>query len=146
MSFKQLFFRYLKQTGKYGVISNYGYCQSLKYFDINNPCYLLEFVESVFFANNVKWFYTGDKRYLFFKDWAGNKYEVKKGDIVYVKTLDGKYICKFTVRDIWVSDMTFFTDKGNKISLDRIVNINGKYVDYKNGWYFKKNIQLKNEQ
>ena len=78
--------------------------------------------------------------HLFLKDWTNIDLKIKKGDIVTIETLDGKYSYDFEVFDVWYYDYTISLVSGGKIGIERIKAINGKPVDFKNNWDFKKNI------
>ena len=140
MTFEQLLLRYLKETGYFSVLSKRGYSWIVKNNMSTNPINLLTLVGLIFNLSGVKWFYNGDKKYLFFKDWADIDFSLKKGDIVEVETIDGKYTFKFEVFEVWTYDYTFSLASGGRIGIERIKSVNGKPVDLKNGWKFKRNL------
>lgn len=140
MTFKQLLLRYLKETGKYSVLSSMGYSKLVKHNMSSNPIELLRLVDYIFKITGESWFYKNDKHQLFFKDWAGIDFSLKRGDIVTVETIDGKYSFDYEVFEVWNYDYTFSLVSGGRISIDRIKKVNGKPVDLKNGWYFKRNL------
>lgn len=145
MTFKQALFRYLKEKGIFGYLSNWGYSVNLRHLDSDNVDELMSFVDYAFYncfhttGELLCWYYTGPKRVYFFDDWVENIYKLKKGDIVYVKTKDGKYSIRYVIGHISIYDIAFIPDGScSKISLNRIVNLNGKDIDFKNGWRLKK--------
>ncbi len=140
MTFKQLLLRYLKEAGGYSALSSMGYSRLVKHNMSSNPIELLRLVGYIFDISGVKWFYNGDKMHLFLKDWADIDFSLKKGDIVEVETIDGKYTFKFEVFEVWTYDYTFSLVSGGRIGIERIKSVNGKPVDLKNGWKFKRNL------
>ena len=74
--------------------------------------------------------------------------EIKKGDSVSVKTLEGKYTYEYTVIDVFATDNKVTVAESNgcrflDIYLDRIDSVNGKKVDFINGWQLKKINSIK---
>ena len=140
MTFKQLLLRYLKETGNFSVLSKRGYSRVVKNNMSSNPIELLRLVGFIFEISGVEWFYKGDKKQLFIKDWADIDFSLKHGDIVEVETIDGKYTFKFEVFRVWAYDYTFSPVSGGRIGVERIKSVNGKPVDLINGWKFKRNL------
>ena len=140
MTFKQLLLRYLKEIGKYSALSSMGYSKLVKCNMSSNPIELLRLVDYIFKITGESWFYKNYRDYLFFKDWAGIDFSLKKGDIVTVETIDGKYSFDYEVFKVWYYDYTFSLVSGGRISINRIKKVNGKPVDLKNGWYLKRNL------
>lgn len=140
MTFKQLLLRYLKEIGYYPALSRMGYSKLVKNNMSSNATELLRLANYILRISGINWFYHGDKMYLFLKDWTNIDFKIKKGDIVTIETLDGKYSYDFEVFDVWYYDYTISLVSGGKISIDRIKAVNGKPVDFKNSWAFKRNI------
>lgn len=138
MTLVQLFKRYLKETGYYKYINRYSY--NIKHNDFNFTR-LYYFVAGIFFYMSIKWYYSDRRIAIFIHDWAENKFKIKQGDMVSVKTQDGKYEYEF-IYSYSLNPLEFFTENGDKIEKDRIVKINGKECDYKNGWRFKKQLNF----
>ncbi len=70
-----------------------------------------------------------------------NIYSINSGDIVSVATNDGKYTCDYKVLYTRFFDLSASTYNGTHININRITAINGKPVDFKNGWYLIEDIQ-----
>ena len=136
MTFKQLLFRYLKEKGHYAFIHKAKYNKKLT-SNILGPIELLSLVGKIFTEEGHYWLYKGQSAYLFFKIWAGNYNYPNEGDIVTVETLDRKHTCDLEVFDFWHSELSLLTKNGCKISINRVKAINGKPVDFNNGWYLK---------
>jgi hypothetical protein len=106
----------------------------------SNVIELLRLVDYILITSGINWFYHGDRMYLFIKDWTNFNTSIKSGDTITVETPDGKYSFDFKVFNVWYSDFSVTLLSGGKISIDRIKAINGKSVDFKNNWNFKKSI------
>jgi hypothetical protein len=140
MTFKQLLLRYLKENGYYPTLSRIGYSKLVKNNMSSNATELLRLADYILRISGINWFYHGDRMHLFLKDWTNIDLKIKKGDIVTVETLDGKYSYEFEVFEVWIYDYTISLASGGKISIERIKAVNGKLVDFKNNWDFKRNL------
>ena len=146
MTLKNAFYRYLKERGLFGVfisVMRLSYINpSRKKFE--DLFYNFDTLCRYHYGINVfpdKYYYVGN----FIKDWIENKgvVEIKKGDNISVKTLEGKYTYEYTVIDVFATDNKVTVAESNgcrflDIYLDRIDSVNGKKVDFVNGWQLKK--------
>ena len=142
MTLEQLFKRYLKEIGYYNYLSRYSYnIKHYKSHNVFNFTSLYYLVASTIFYMGIKWYYNDKSIAIFIHDLAENKFKIKQGDMVSVKTQDGKYEYEF-IYSYSLNPLEFFTENGAKIEKDRIVKINGKECDYKNGWIFNKQLNF----
>ena len=157
MTVKQAVLRYLKNKGLYGPLINFYKIQK-----VNNGLTASElFYITKYFLRKIGaeccWYYS--KRECSFNDFAENEIIFKQnikmpkeGDVISVKTLDGKYTFDYVVVDypkpsfgfvtaITENEYNFFKNKESKniyygaclynsIKLDRILKINKKDVCY----------------
>ena len=151
MTLKNAFFRYLKERGLFGVfisVMRLGRINpSRKKFE--DLFYNFDGLCRYHYGFNVfsdKYYYVGN----FIKDWMENKgiVEIKKGDKISVKTLEGKYTYEYIVIDVFAAEnkITIAEPNGMRFSdipLERIDSVNGKKVDFINGWRLKKVNSIK---
>lgn len=144
MTLKQLFKRYLKEKNYYGALFEYiemYYCiDSLKCRKLIESCdvsFLFWLTSKMTQFNKLNWYYRNKSIYEFVNDWCEFKDEIKRGDILTVKTIEGKYEYEYTALEVWLTRMEVETDTHNFIKLERISKVNGKECDYANGWKFK---------
>lgn len=157
MTVKQAFLRYLKNKGLYGPLINF-----YKFTKIPNSLLVSElFFMTKYFLRKIGaedcWYYS--KRECTFYDFAENELKFnqnikmpKEGDVISVKTLDGKYTFDYIVvncpRSVFgcvpavsENEYNFLKNKESKniyyggfsynlINLDRILKVNKKDVCY----------------
>lgn len=151
MTLKNAFYRYLKERGLFGVFISVMRLShinpSKKKFD--DLFYKFDSLCRYNYGLNIfpdKYYYVGN----FIKDWMENKgvAEIKKGDTISVKTLEGKYTYNYIVIDVFAAEnkITIAEPNGRRFSdipLERIDSVNGKKVDFINGWTLKKVSSIK---
>ena len=128
--------RYFKEVGLYSKILKY----SRKNFDVKSENDVIRMFEVILRLEGLYWKYNNDiNRFIY--ELLVNDCNVKKDDIITLKTLDGKYSFDYKVFEVWNSTFQVETYNGLMISFERIVAVNGKPTDFKNSWKFKKDIQ-----
>lgn len=147
MTLKQLFKRYLKEKGLYGALVEYikqyyciDYNRCLKHIENSSVGDLFWFTGKMTNCYHIKWYYYNKTLYDFVKDWCVFEKEIKRGDVLTVKTIEGKYEFKYIALDLWLTRMEVETDTHCFIKLERISKVNGKECNYAKGWAFKKDI------
>ena len=136
MTFKQLMIRYLKENGFYSTFAKANRRQYYKLINENDMVQFFEYVRA-----NV-WRFKYNTIYEFLSRITKNKMVIKAGDIIEVKTQDGKYTFKYIVFDVWYTDFSVLMDNGGRISLSRVISVNGEPYDFNNGWEFKNKLAL----
>ena len=142
MTFKQVLFRYLKDFGYFGFI----YGSECKFGD-DSPFDIFWQLKILFRKKNIWWPYYFKNYKDFIKEYTTFKYSITPGDICSVKTSDGKHTVDYKVMAV-NNDEHVFTHLDNTfynfnwISIDRIVAVNGKPVDFKDGWEYNEKIFL----
>ncbi len=147
MTLKQLFKRYLKEKNYYGTLVRfmnryYGFSmvRCRKALESCTSTDLFWYVCSMTKEYRLNWYYQNKSLFEFVQDWCEFKDEIKRGDILTVKTLEGKYEYEYVAYDVWFSRMEVETDKHSFIKLERISKINGKECNYANNWKFKREV------
>ena len=146
MTCKQVFKRYLKEIGYYGALLNfissniYGAQKCRRIIDECEVEDLYLWTINMFRYYSLHWHY--DKRILYelITDLCENNFEIKEGDILTIKTQDGKYEYEYTALIFWRSMMKVETTDHRFFKIGRISKINGRDCNYDNCWKFKKNI------
>ena len=171
MTVKQAVLRYLKNKGIYGPLINfYNISKITNGLTASELFYITKYFLRKMGAENC-WYYS--KRDCTFNDFAENEIIFKRnsktpeeGDVISVKTLDGKYTFDYIVIDkpksnfgfvnaVTESEYNFFKDKESKnifygscsynsIKLDRIFKINKKDVCYNSNCYELRNNSVYN--
>ena len=147
MTLKQLFKRYLKEKNYYGTLvlfmkMYYGFniVRCRKALESCTSTDLFWYACSMAKQYRLNWYYKNKSLFEFVQDWCEFKDEIKRGDILTVKTLEGKYEYEYVAYDVWLSRMEVETDTHSFIKLERISKINGKECNYANNWKFKKEV------
>lgn len=148
MTLKQVVLRYIKELGYYSLYLNYlkyGYkAESLigaeKFIKGANSYNLFYIATNMAKAYKLFWPYTIYQFNRFIEDWCVPIMEIKRGDTVSAKTLDGKHEFDYKVFDVWFSKMEIETENSCFINIERISKVNGKKANFAKGWEFKKDI------
>lgn len=139
MRFGTLVFRYLKEKGYYSLINKQQNLSILKHWN-DCPIRFLYEIDGIFNKEAMPWGYNGIPQE-FIYEWAENN-SIHIGDVITVRTQDNKYEFQYKVV-LFIFDLDkfyVFTEGGNRIPIFRISLVNGKPVDFENGWGLKKDI------
>jgi len=141
MTVRSVIKRYLIEKGIYGAVQKKIRERTGRIgFNYN----LFKIDDSYFFENiKTAMYMIGDYSiqyftlYGFLKKVAQGDYSINNGDIITVKTQDGKYEFEFKVLMAWYGAFEAELEDGHRISFDRIESINGEKLNFKNRWKLK---------
>lgn len=142
MTLKHLVLRYIKDKGLFSKIS--GYHRNYKTMTAEELFMLFSYTCRLY---SVPFGYSDTRESFmrFLSDWAVNESMkeldgLRAGDLVGVKTIEGKYSYVFKFVGFSRANTIFVEGSFQEISVDRICSINGKEVNINDGWKFKRPI------
>lgn len=147
MKFRDLLFRYLKEVGAYGAAM--GILRSnfrRRYLDGygNSYWFMLLCDDDGYGGCFGEPWWKAYSKFLSEKVYNPEFERIKLGDIVSVKTQEGKHIVEYRVCFTIYEEGCIVSYSGGKIKASRIVELNGKPFDYDNGWRFREKINFSN--
>jgi len=135
MTLKQAIKRYLKEYGLYGIMSN-----DLRKISGDNAVSIFYIAQYLCDIKHVFWTYKNKSFYNFVSDWLFPDIDIKHGDIIRIKTQDGKYEFEHIAFEFWRHSMKIQLENGGFVGIERVSQINGKKVNFKNGCKFKRSL------